>query len=169
MRIAIISDTHDNIWSLEKAMRHLVTADAVLHCGDLISPFMLVRLAEGVECSPVNFVWGNNDGDKYLLAQKASDYRNVNLHGELAEVTIDGVKVAVNHYPEIARPLAASGTYDQVCFGHDHTPSEEWIGDTLLLNPGELMGLNGRSTMVMYSTGQGQFERVEIPRPQRVG
>jgi putative phosphoesterase len=163
MRIAIISDTHDNIWRLERSLRHLVDADAVLHCGDLISPFMLVRLAEGVGGSPVHLVWGNNDGDKYLLAQKASNYHNVHLHGELAEVALDGVKVAVNHYPEIARPLAESGKYDLVCFGHDHTPSEEWVGDTLLLNPGELMGLNGRSTMVMYTTDERQFERVEIP------
>ena len=49
MKIAVLSDTHDNIWKLAQAMPHLAAADAVIHCGDLIAPFMIKRLAAGIQ------------------------------------------------------------------------------------------------------------------------
>ncbi|MBC8496911.1 MAG: metallophosphoesterase [Chloroflexi bacterium] len=162
MRIAIMSDSHDNIWKLAKAIPHLEAADAVLHCGDLIAPFMIIRLIKGTGGKPVHVVWGNNDGDKRLLAEVAASAENIHLHGEFAEIELGGLKVAINHYPKIARALAESGRYDLVCYGHDHTAHEEWIGETLLLNPGEMMGLNGRSTIALYNTKSKQVAFVEL-------
>ncbi len=40
MKLAILSDTHDNVWALRVALTHLSRAEAVIHCGDLCSPFM---------------------------------------------------------------------------------------------------------------------------------
>ncbi len=162
MRIAVISDSHDNIWKLAKAMPHLEAADVVLHCGDLISPFMIARLIKGTGGKPVHVVWGNNDGDKRLLTELAASAENIHLHGDFAEIELDGLKVVLNHYPKIARALAESGRYDLVCYGHDHIAHEEWIGETLLLNPGELMGLNGRSTLALYNTASKQVAFVDL-------
>ena len=163
MRIAVVSDSHDNIWKLEKAIPHLATADVVLHCGDLIAPFMVIRLIKGAGGIPIHIVWGNNDGDKRLLTEVSSGVENIHLHGDLAELDFAGFKVAVNHYPQIGRALAESGRYDLVCYGHDHTAHEEWIGETLLLNPGELMGLQGASTIAIYDTENKVVEFIEIP------
>jgi putative phosphoesterase len=151
MKIAVLSDTHDNIWKLEQAMPHLAAADTVIHCGDLIAPFMIKRLAAGIS-RPVHVVWGNNDGDKRLLTRFAEQAGNITIHGEFARLELGNKRVAVNHYPEIARPLAASVQYDMVCYGHDHTAHEEWVGETLLLNPGEVMGMNGKSTLALVDT-----------------
>jgi putative phosphoesterase len=107
-------------------------------------------------------VWGNNDGDKRLLTEVAQGVENIHLHGDIADLDFDGFKVAVNHYPKIARALAESGRYALVCYGHDHTAHEEWVGDTLLLNPGELMGLQGRSTVAIYDTDRKEVEFIEI-------
>ena len=79
----------------------------------------------------------------------ASAYPNIQLQGEVARIEIDGVRIGVNHYPEIAGDLARSGSYDLVCFGHDHTAYKGMEGSCLLLNPGELMGMNGRSTIAV--------------------
>jgi putative phosphoesterase len=149
MKLAVLSDSHDNIWKLDQAIPHLSRADAVVHCGDLCSPFMIKRLAEGAENRPVHVVWGNNDGDQFRINRVAKGYEHVHLHGDLAALDLEGVKVAVNHYPEIARGLAASGEYDLVCFGHNHTQGQERVGDCLLLNPGELMGMKGVSTIAI--------------------
>jgi hypothetical protein len=149
MKIAVLSDSHDNIWKLDQAVPHLRQADAILHCGDLCSPFMIKRLAEGAQDRPVHVVWGNNDGDQFTISRVAVNYKQVTLHGDLAELDLDGIKVAVNHYPEIARGLASSGEYDLVCYGHDHTQHQEQVADCLLLNPGELMGMNGPSTLAI--------------------
>ncbi len=162
MRIAIMSDSHDNIWKLEKALPHLLGAEVVLHCGDLIAPFMLIRLIKGSGGKPVHVVWGNNDGDKVLLGEVAASAENIHLHGEFAELEIDGLKIAMNHYPKIARSLAYSGRYDLVCYGHDHTAHEEMVGHTLLLNPGELMGMKGRSTLAILETDTRAVTWVDI-------
>lgn len=148
MRIAICSDIHDNIWKLESALPGMNQANALIFCGDFCAPFTLVQLARGFE-GPVHAVFGNNDGDQRLLLQKAGEVGNAELHGLFAELEIGGVRIAVVHYPEIARGLAASGHYDVVCYGHDHTLHEERVGDTLLLNPGEIMGRFGRSTYML--------------------
>lgn len=75
---------------------------------------------------------------------------------------IDGVSIGVNHYPEIARDLARSGSYDLVCFGHDHTAYEGMEGSCLLLNPGELMGMNGRSTLALYDSQTDKVQMIEV-------
>ena len=162
MRIGIISDTHDNIWRLEEALARLQDTEVVLHCGDLVSPFMIHRMGKGLGERPVHVVWGNNDGDKRAVTQAASQYPNITLHGDFAELTLDNWRIAINHYPEIGRALAKSGQYDLVCYGHDHTAHQEEIGSTLLLNPGEVMGLNGRATLAIYDTGPRVAEVLEF-------
>ncbi len=149
MKIAILSDTHDNIWKLDEAMPQLCTADVVIHCGDICAPFMIRRLGEGITETPVHVIWGNNDGDHFMISQVAQNYPNIVLHGPFAHLELEGLHVAVNHYPQIAWGLALSGEYGMVCYGHDHSAHEERVGECLLLNPGELMGLNGRSTFAL--------------------
>ncbi len=161
MIIAVMSDSHDNIWKLQNAFSHLADADLILHCGDIISPFMIMRLIHGTNGKPVHIVWGNNDGDKRLLTEVAASANNIHLHGDFALLDLDGCNIALNHYPKIAHALAESGKYDLVCYGHDHTAHEEWLGNTLVLNPGELMGMNGRSTFALYDTQVKTVEFIE--------
>ena len=162
MRIAVCSDIHDNIWKLEELLKRIQGCDALIFCGDFCAPFTLAQMAEGFP-GPVHVVWGNNDGDKWLLAKNAASACNVTLHGEMARLELGGRTIAANHYPEIARPLAASGDFDAVFFGHDHTARSERIGKALLLNPGEVMGRFGKSTFAVYDTENGSDEILEIP------
>jgi putative phosphoesterase len=162
MRIAILSDSHDNVWMLDRAMPHLADSDAILHCGDLCSPFVTKRLIEGVKGKPVYIVWGNNDGDRLLHLQVSAVAENIHFLGEFGDLTLDGLKIAVTHYPRIARPLAESGKFDLVCCGHDHKANEEHIGRTILLNPGELHGLFGRSTIALFLTTTKKVAAIDL-------
>ena len=162
MKIAVFSDTHDNIWKLERALGLMKNADVLIHCGDLCSPFVMKRLGEASKGRPVPVVWGNNEGDIQLICQIAEKYSNIQLHGELAELELDGFKLAINHYPDIARSLANSDFYDLVCYGHDHTAYQGLIGDCILLNPGEIMGLKGKTTFAFVDTQSRQIEFVEV-------
>ncbi len=163
MKLAVLSDIHDNIWKLEAALPWVAAAEAVLFCGDLCSPFTLDRLARGAADRPLHVVWGNNEGDVRLMLKVTAGLGNLTLHGQLAELDFDGLRVAVNHYPEIARRLAESGAYDLVCYGHDHQAHEERLaGGTLLLNPGEIMGMYGRSTLALFDTVERAVTFVEI-------
>ncbi len=161
MLIAILSDIHDNIWKLEEVLNELGEAEELIFCGDFCAPFTLAQIADGF-AGPIHVVFGNNDGDKIFLFRVATQAGNVTLHGEFAELELDGRRIAVIHYPAIAIGLAAGDRYDLVCFGHTHRVAEEMVGDTLLLNPGEVMGRFGRSTYVLYDTDTGKAALQEI-------
>lgn len=163
MKLAIISDTHDNSASLAAALPYLVEADAIIHCGDICSGFIIGQLAHGLS-QPVHIVWGNSEGDILLMTKVAAEFTHIRFHGALAELNLDGLKVAVNHYPRIARPLAESGRYDLVCYGHDHTAHFSQIGKTDLLNPGELLGLKGQPTIALYDTETRIAEHIKITK-----
>lgn len=162
MKIAILSDTHDNIWKLAEAMPHLQAADVVIHCGDLCSPFIVKQLGEGLGEIPAHVVWGNNDGDQRLLSKLADLAGNITIHGDFAELDLGGRKIAVTHYPEIARGLAQGTAYDLVCYGHDHIAHQETIGKTVLLNPGEVMGLFGPRSLAHYDTESGEVVTIGL-------
>ena len=137
MRLGILSDIHDNLWNLQPAIAFLNTeADALLCCGDLCSPFVVDELKKFT--GPVHIIFGNNDADLYRITRK-SDSR-VQVYGELFEAELGGRKIAANHFDYLARPIARSGLYDLVCFGHNHRISQEKFGNTLAVNPGPIMG-----------------------------
>lgn len=160
MRLAVCSDIHDNIWKLEKALPLMSEAGALIFCGDFCAPFTLAQMADGFN-GPIHVVFGNNDGDPRLLTQVAAKHGHVTLHGQFADLELDGLHVAVNHYPEIARPIAESGRYDLVCYGHDHKLFQEQVGQTLLINPGEIMGRWGRSTFMLVDTAERSVRVVD--------
>lgn len=152
MQIGIISDIHDHIDNLRKALSMLKNAEALICCGDLCSPFIVDELGRGFS-NDIHIVFGNNDGDHFRITKKAFAYEQMTLHGELCELEIGGRKIAVNHFDTIGRALANSDAYDVVCFGHNHEFEISLKGKTLIINPGEIMGgLTGKSTFVIYDT-----------------
>ena len=146
MKISILSDIHDNIWNLKKALvsEELQSADTMLYCGDLCAPFIIKLLGQSYT-KPIHLVLGNNDGDVNAIIANASAFTNVHLHGEYFRGEFAGKTFAMNHYPDKARKIAEHGGYDVVCYGHNHTLAEEMIDSTLLLNPGAIMGFHGGS------------------------
>jgi hypothetical protein len=163
MKIAVLSDIHDNIWNLADALRSIAAlkAEALIFCGDFCAPFALSQMAAGFS-GPVHCVFGNNDGDPRLLLQNALAAGNVTLHGQNAELVLGGRKIAVNHYPEIARRLAEAGQFVLVCYGHNHLAKVEALGTTLLANPGEIMGRFGSPSFGMYDCETGAFQLHEV-------
>ena len=107
---------------------------------------------EWAEGKPVYIVWGNNDGDRLMITSNAEAYKSITLCGEYARLELDGTRIFVTHYPGIAESVADSADYDLVCYGHDHTQAKKEISDTILLNPGEIMGLNGTSSLALFNT-----------------
>jgi putative phosphoesterase len=138
MRLGIISDIHDNLPNLEVAIRFLnENADVLLCCGDLCSPFVMDVLRKFP--GPVHVIFGNNDADLFRITKK-SDSR-LQLHGEFLDIELEGRKIAANHFDNIARPIAHSGLYDLVCFGHNHRISFETLNGTPTVNPGPILGI----------------------------
>lgn len=162
MNIAIISDIHDHIQNLRKALRQLSGADVLICCGDLCSPFIIDELGKGF-ARQTHVVFGNNDADLFRITMKAQAFEQIRLHGEYFEAEFAGKRFAVNHFDNIGRALAKSPEFDVVCFGHNHRFDISEQGGATLINPGEIMGgLTGRSTFATYDTASGQARRVDV-------
>jgi putative phosphoesterase len=162
MKVAILSDIHDNIWRLATLLEGL-EAETLIFCGDFCAPFTLDQIAREFE-GPIHAVLGNNDGDQLLLSRVAGKHPHVTLHGQFAELELDGRRVAVSHYPEVGRAIAQAGTYDLVCHGHSHERLVAGTGQTVRVNPGEVMGRKGPSTYAIYDTERGEAEIVEVEK-----
>jgi len=171
MTIAVLSDIHDNIWNLETALQIVQNrhAESLLFLGDFCAPFTLVQLAEGFS-GPIHVVFGNNDGDQFLLTSKGGEYSHISIHGHFGEVALGGRKLALNHYPDLSERLAESGAYDAVFSGHNHLKQIEQRGqrgqrgNTLWANPGEVMGRFGEPSIGFYETEDNSFVHVAVQR-----
>lgn len=176
MKIAVLSDIHDNIWKLRLALDATGECDAMVCCGDLCSPFIVDQLARGFR-GPIHVVFGNNDGDTYRVTQRAMGYPNVRLRGEFFTDEFAGLKIAVNHFDSIALEIARSGLYDAVFFGHTHVVDIRLLGRTLAVNPGSIMGVQFDAnrnqievlpTFAIYDTGTKEARVYEIAQSSEV-
>ncbi len=166
MKIAILSDTHDHILNLRSAITYCNSygVQVIIHCGDLISPFMLDELAKFG--GPVHLIYGNNAGDQHLISQWCgTKFPSITHHGVLGAIEAGGRKIAFTHYPEMARGLASQGIFNVVCCGHNHAYRVEKHGETLMVNPGELLGKDGQPSFVILETSMLEEERVDIGAP----
>jgi uncharacterized protein len=166
MRIAILSDIHDHLGNLRTAIGHVQDAAQLICCGDLCSPFVMDQLA--AFAGPVHIVFGNNDADLFRITRKSSP--RVQVYGEFFEAEIDGKRIAANHFDSIARPIAHSGLYDLVCYGHNHEFRVLRLGKTIVVNPGPIMGARFPAgqwtpvvpTFAVYDTAADKVEAWEI-------
>ncbi|MFN0129942.1 MAG: metallophosphoesterase family protein [Verrucomicrobiales bacterium] len=161
MAIAVLSDIHDHLDHLGRVLETVRSREVSRLCflGDFCAPFVLKELADGF-AGPIDAVFGNNDGDRFLLCRLAASHPHVTLHDPLAELEIDGRKILLTHYPEIGRRLAKSGEASAVFSGHDHQRYQHRFGDALWANPGEIMGRFGTVSFGLYHPSAHTFEHV---------
>jgi putative phosphoesterase len=175
VKVGILSDIHDNIWNLATALTGLQEAETLICCGDLCSPFIIGLLAEGFPDRPIHIVFGNNDADLFRITANARKHAHVRLHGEFFQGELGGQRFAVNHFDNIAQPIAASGQYDVVCYGHNHIFKIEPVGQTLTINPGAIMGYDPGnkkdipSTFVIYDSKTGSARGYQIEGDGKAG
>jgi putative phosphoesterase len=163
MLIAILSDSHDHIPNLHKAVQRANRegAEILIHCGDLISPFMLPELH--AFDGRVHLLYGNNAGDQHLISSRcATMFYNITHHGLQGEIEADGLKIGFIHYPHTGKALAMTGAYDIVCCGHNHEQGVETINSCLLINPGDLLGKDEKPGFMLLDTTEKSVHRIEV-------
>ncbi len=142
---------------------------------------------------PIHVVFGNNDADLYRITQQARAGK-VMFYGEVAEFVVadgqlrphaeyvdtrtkvdhffdaahDGQRIALQHFDYLARPMAASGKYAAVFYGHNHRHRHERSTVSDVINAGALMGYDGvnkvniPSTFAVYGTDRKELQWYEV-------
>ena len=165
MLLGVMSDTHDDIVQTKKAVERLnrEKADHVLHAGDFVSPFMIDTL-KGLS-APLTGVFGNNDGDRFLLEKKSSSISRMKIAGTFARFEMGGMRIALVHGNDrdLCETLSSCTTLDLLVYGHTHRPEVRKAGSLLIVNPGEVYGhLTGKSTIALIDTVKRSAEIVEL-------
>ncbi len=146
--IGILSDTHDNLDAVRRAVRLFNDAGCslVVHAGDFVAPFTARELRE--LAAPVKAVFGNCDGEKAGLARAFEGW------GEIREAPFlfsqDGLRFLICHLDGPVNRYLAENPCDVLIYGHTHRPLVERRAGALIINPGETGGwLNGRRTAAL--------------------
>jgi hypothetical protein len=159
MKVAIISDVHDNLVNLEKYLKWCGEnkIEEIIMCGDLCAPATLARVLAPKFSGKIHMVFGNVS-DRETERKVAKKFPNVIHYGDEGEFEIDGKKVAIIHYPIEAKALAQSGKFDFIFYGHSHKPWIEKIGNAYLANPGTLSGMFQKATFAVWDTESEKME-----------
>lgn len=159
MLIGIISDSHDDMASIKKAVEILNDrrVSRVIHAGDIVSPFTF-EVFNDLK-GDFTGIFGNNDGDRLLLKEKSGN----RIHNQPLTINIERKRVIVVHEPHIVNELAESGHFDIIIYGHTHRPDIRKVKDTLVINPGKVAVLHkGRSTLAILDTRSMDVELIEL-------
>jgi len=164
MIVGILADTHDCLPLVDKAVKRLneEKVSLVLHAGDYIAPFVIPHF-KNLKADFIG-VFGNNDGDKDMLRKRFVEV-GAEICGKIAEVKIDGLKIAMLHgeEEELLRALVNAEGHDVVVHAHTHEAKTYKKGKTLVINPGEVCGyLSGRSTIATLNSGTLEVKIIQI-------
>jgi len=165
MKITVLSDIHENFHNLILALQKIEEkkVEYIICLGDLMNSGIAKILA--AQEVPSFLVWGNNDGEKVEI-MNAAHREGSNLTVSLNTydfLELGGKKIFISHYDNLAVPMAKSGLYDAVFYGHNHLKKNEKINNVHVVNPGELCAQKtGISSFAIYDTDANEIEMIEL-------
>ncbi len=151
MKIAIISDTHDNLANFLKVINWLNDhrIKLLLHCGDVCSQDTLNEAKKAFK-------------GEIKFSKSNKDFYSENF-SKIGEIKVGNKIIAFTHLPAKAKELAKTGNYNLIFYGHNHRPWLEKVKTTFkrwccLANPGEAAGQINEPTFAVYDTKTDKLE-----------
>ncbi len=166
MKYAIISDSHDSFYNLEKAMEIIKTegVSVCFHLGDYCAPGFVKAMLQHAEISWV-CIWGNVDGAKAKILLDNKEATNFDMAPEAFReyATPDG-KIFLTHFPLLGQIAAKSGKYRAVFYGDDHKKFlETQENSCVLVNPGELAGfVTGQPSFAIWDSQSNEARIIDL-------
>ena len=175
MKIAIISDTHDNIVNLDKALQYIrgEKIKTIIHLGDVVSQETLDYLAENFS-GKLFIARGNADlydikNQKLKITHSTTSgqenkYANIKIFEEYGEIEIDKRKIGFVHkksdIPNFQTPYTKYHIPNTIFYGHSHKPWIEEIKGVTYANPGNLAGIHYDPTFAVYETSSKKIKLI---------
>lgn len=156
MKIAIISDIHDNLENLRifLAWAGKEEVNRLACLGDVTNSETLKALAEGF-AGGIFLVRGNQE---IYNEEELKKYDNIIDGGYSSVFTADGASFGICHEPFRAENILEKEKPEIIFYGHTHKPWIEEKGGVKLANPGTLGGVFFRATFAVWDTESGKLE-----------
>lgn len=171
MRVAIISDIHNNEVNLKKVLDYCgrEKIETIICCGDLASKETLDFLFDNFS-GIVHYTFGNMDDEHLRNYEILQNYKNIKVYKKFGETEIDNKKIAFVHYPDVAKELCQTGKYDFVFHGHTHKPwvssakasADQGLKKCTMLNPGNVAGEIYPPTFAVWETENNKFDLIRV-------
>ena len=161
MKIAVMSDSHDNVDNITKAIEISNRQDCshLFHLGDIVSPFTASHLKNFN--GSVHAVFGNCDGE-VLGLKKAFNEIGGDIQKAPYKVTIAKKSFVLMHEPILLSEIVLSGEDDFVFYGHLHKVAQRKESDTHILNPGETGGWVNRPSFFIVDIHSYHFQKIDL-------
>lgn len=154
MKIGIISDIHDQLDNLQKAINYFdgLNVEKIICLGDVCREETIAKLSQSFQ-GDILLIRGNADvyDTDNLIA-----YPNIKDFGEIAEENINGLNIAFFHEPEKIKKII--NQMDFIFYGHTHRPWLEQKNKTIIANPGNLAGSGYLATFAILDTNSKKLE-----------
>jgi putative phosphoesterase len=167
MKIAILSDIHENLHNLKIVLNQIKDLDIkeAIFLGDYINPGLTKQFFSF--CSEnnikLNAIFGNNDGDKGRILLFANENNINHSYYDFAEWEIDNKKIFAHHFDSIGMSIDKN-KFDLVLFGHNH---EHYIDVSdpkhIVANPGEISShITGTCSYMIWDTTLNKIELIKL-------
>ena len=148
MKIGILSDTHNNLSNIQKALAIFSNyhPERLIYCGDGTTVESIQWFCE----YPIIYTFGNGDMTTGDIANTLKAFNKENFAGFVYKGELANRKVAAihGHWMDQLDELTSYGKYDYVFTGHTHTRMDEKVGKTRLINPGAVGGSGSESRSI---------------------
>lgn len=155
MKLAIISDIHDNLITLGTCLNwcNANGVEQLICCGD-VTNFETLEMVSKNFSGPIHLVKGNME---IFTDAEAKQLENVICYGKLARFELAGKKIGICHEPFLIGKVLELGACDIVFYGHTHKPWESKEYGVRAINPGTLGGVFQKATFAVWDT-EGDLE-----------
>ncbi len=155
MKLAVISDIHDNEANLKKFFDWCRQAGAggIVCCGDVTNARTLDLLSSGFK-GLIHLVRGN--ADSFTDADAASR-PNIRFYGRSGRFECGGRRIGFCHEPFLVPDIRKGDPCDLIFYGHTHKPWVDELGGSIIANPGTLAGMFIEATFAVCDTADGSL------------
>lgn len=156
MKLAVISDIHDNLVNLSKCLKWCKGGkiEYLICCGDITNSETLNFLGKKFS-GPIYLAQGNIE---IYDAEEVKKYKNIAYLGKSGKISVNGKMVGVCHEPYQVDKLLAEDNFDIIFYGHTHQP---WISErngVKLVNVGTLGGVFQKATFAAWDAEGDNLE-----------
>ena len=151
MKIAIISDIHNNLVNLEKCLKTpaVMACATLICCGDVTNLETLEFLSQNFK-GQIYLIQGNGET---FSDKEARSFSNINYLGKYGVFNLEGLRIGLCHEPEyILKLLEEHKNLQLISYGHTHKPWLKTQDGVELINPGTLGQGFPTSTFAVYDT-----------------